>query len=92
MARPEPREMPEGCHAEAVPDGGWRLVIGKRCRFVVGPGHRACGRPSVAEFNRGRYIRAGRGDSWWAYCDEHLYGRWIEDGRVMNWIAVENDG
>jgi hypothetical protein len=85
--RPEPGwEAPEGFGRVAVVNEGWRLVTGKRCRqFVVG--HRACGRPSVAEINRGAYLRGrGRVDRFWAYCADHLYGNWIEDGQVMHWI------
>jgi hypothetical protein len=93
MARPEPPEMPEGCHAAAVPDPEWRLASGKPCRMGAGKGRPACGQPSVAELNRGYsgWRGAKQLPNWWAYCGDHLYGRWIEDGQVMHWIAVEND-
>lgn len=22
---------------------------------------------------------------WWLYCERHMFGRWIEDGQVMEW-------
>jgi hypothetical protein len=86
-----PREAPEGQQYVAVEDRfgpGWRLVTGKRCRFARYhlP---ACGQPAVAELDRGR--RAGR-EKWWAYCPAHLYGRWVEDGKVMCWVVRERPG
>lgn len=24
----------------------------------------------------------------WGYCKDHLYGRWIEAGKVLEWIVV----
>jgi hypothetical protein len=55
---------------------GWKAgaAAGRRCRYGAGPGHPACGKPAVATLNRGRP---------WAYCAEHLYGRKLEDGRVI---------
>lgn len=59
----------------------WRIYIdaewiiardGKRCRYTIGPGHRQCGRATVAYFARGFSRRL------WAYCERHLYGRWLE--------------
>ena len=32
-------------------------------------------------FARGTYRT-----QWWAYCERHSFGRWIEDGKVMHWI------
>lgn len=88
MTRPDPPEY-IAAHpdwgkpvAEPEPETAWRLVSGKRCRAGAGYHSPACGKPSVAEMNR----RTWRGrDRWWAYCGEHLYGRWIEDGRVWVW-------
>jgi hypothetical protein len=69
----------------------WRVSArpeSRRCRWGAGFGHRACGAPAVAELNRGHLNdQMERRDSWWAYCADHLYGRWIEDGRVMAWRA-----
>lgn len=25
----------------------------------------------------------------WDYCADHMYGRWIEDGKVMGWRLVK---
>ena len=64
----------------------WRLASGKRCRWGAGFHMKACGRPCVAELNRSSF--KGR-KNWWAYCELHLYGRWIEDGQVLMWIMVK---
>lgn len=52
------------------------LLEGRLCRF------RPCREPAVAVLDRSR--RRGR-RLWYGYCDEHLYGRWIEDGKVVGW-------
>lgn len=46
---------------------------------------RGCGKPAIAELNRARH---GKPDNWWAYCAEHMFGRWVEDGRVWQWRVV----
>jgi hypothetical protein len=66
---------------EAGPD--WRLETGRRCRWGGGYRRPACGKPSAAALLR---AHAGTSGRWWAYCESHLYGRWIEDGRIMHWI------
>lgn len=84
MARPEPPyEAPEGWSWAAQPAQNWRLVTNRRCRRLLGGPRRGCGVPAVAELDRG-YTRP----AWWAYCAEHMYGRWIEDGQVMRWQLV----
>jgi hypothetical protein len=83
-------EIPGGYEVVAVEDKDWRLVSGKRCRLASGHG-KACGRPSVAELNRARRWRE-RSSNWWAYCERHLYGRWVEDGQVMHWILRKIGG
>lgn len=98
--RPVPdREVPEGYELVAVVDEDWRVASGKRCRRREGPevgvrgSHaRACGRPSVAELNRPARQHGRLLDNWWAYCASHLYGRWIEDGKIMHWILRELPG
>lgn len=77
-----PHDADNGLHWEAVPEANrdWRLVTGKGCRLRTGT-HIVCGQPAVAELNRGKC----QGESWWAYCADHLYGRWIENGQVMSW-------
>jgi hypothetical protein len=90
----ESREVPEGYELVAVPDDGWRVDPGRPCRRQ-GPRHRACGKPSAASLNRPQRLRATtyrperRADSWWAYCTDHLYGRWVENGTVMVWVLRE---
>lgn len=81
---------PEGYHYEAVPADDWRLVEveGKKCRGSAGRRLASCGAPAVAELLRYEYGTAGR---WWAYCPDHMYGKWVEDGRVMSWITRAND-
>jgi hypothetical protein len=80
---PEPFKPYEGWHWEVHPANGWRLVTGKRCRAGASPSQKACGRPSVAELDRG---------TWWAYCEQHLYGKWVEGGRVVGWALRPNGG
>jgi hypothetical protein len=87
MNRPvDTREIPDGFHMEAVPEaiGHWRPVTGKSCRYAR-QGHVQCGEPSAAELLRG-YKR----HQWWAYCESHMYGRWVENGRVWHWILVSD--
>jgi len=83
--RPEPgRAAPAGFHFEAAAEDNleWRVppIGAGRCRYTVGPGHRVCGKPPMATLMRGRFP--------YDYCGEHLYGRWLEDGRVMHWRLV----
>jgi hypothetical protein len=73
-------DIPEGYELVAVRDAGWRFEPGRRCRRM-GPGYVSCGKPSVAAIRRG----ISR-PQWWAYCADHLYGHWVEDGVVMHWI------
>lgn len=59
---------------------------GRACRAGAGRAGPGCGQPAVACLNRGISTRTwGRRNSWWGYCAEHMYGRWIEDGQVMEW-------
>lgn len=90
----EAREpLPEGYELAAVVSPDWRLVTGKPCARKVGRG--TCRRPAVAELNRGHDRRGSRDrqsrivDAWWPYCMDHMYGNWIEDGKVMHWILRE---
>lgn len=66
----------------------------RRCRWLLN--RRACGKPSVAKMNRGKTSYTGgsvgkTSEAWWHYCADHLYGRWIEDGRLMHWRLVPAD-
>lgn len=75
-------DPPEGYRWEWVPDADLVWSVGSRsagrCRYKVGPDG-ACAREAVASMNRGRLGH----DSWWDYCEEHLYGRRIVDGVVV---------
>lgn len=75
---------PAGYVWVAVADAEWRVKGGRRCRLMQG--RRGCGAPSVAEMNRARHRMP---DNWWAYCPDHLFGRWVEDGVVLHWILGE---
>lgn len=94
--RPAPTwDVPPGFHHKAIEHDDWRLVSGKRCRRVA-QRREVCGKPAVAELNRGRYRSVvnsdlRRVDYWWAYCPEHLYGNWIENGKVMHWILEADE-
>lgn len=81
------REAPEGFEWVAVEDDSWRLAQGKRCRWGGGYHHKACGRPCAAEMMR--CWGGGTRMVPWAYCEQHLYGRWIENGKIMHWIPRE---
>lgn len=87
--RPAPWAPPrEGFHWEAVEQGGDWLTpaIGAgRCRWGASPKTKACGQPAVATLMRGFPGKP------WDYCAEHLYGRWIEDGKVMGWRLVADE-
>ena len=95
-ARPKPwggEPSPDGFHFEATEDKGWIVpaIGGGRCRFVVAhSGRKACGRPAVATLMRPFGRSSPRP---WDYCDnpEHLFGRWIEDGKVMSWRLVADE-
>lgn len=89
--RPAPwRETPpDGFHFEVVEqDSDWVTppIGAGRCR-MMSAGHRVCGRSPVASLMR----NSARGKAPWDYCELHLYGRWIEDGKVMGWRLVEGD-
>jgi len=77
----KPAPPPDGYRNIVVPDERWETVRGKRCR------RKGCGAPAVAQFRR-QHSSSMTGWTWWAYCADHLYGRWIEDGRVVGWRMV----
>ena len=62
----------------------WQIFNGSR-RFCVAGGGRPCNRKAVATLTRAQ----GKGTRKWHYCGDHLYGRWIEDGRIMEWVLRE---
>ena len=89
--------------AEFAPD--WRVLHeAKACRRLLGGvktglagrRHGACGGLAVAEFDRGRTVRVGRRQgictpAWWAYCPDHMYGKWVEGEHVMRWVLRERE-
>lgn len=87
VVRPTPWAWPvEGHHFEAVEQADWTVpsIGAGRCRYGVP----SCKQPAVASLMRSN----GRGGtSPWDYCGEHMYGRWVEDGKVMGWRLVKDD-
>ncbi len=76
----------------ARPGSEWAPISGPtsmRCRYTVGPGHLTCKREPVAMVCRGRGRRYG--GTWWAYCERHLYGRKLENGKLLNPILIASD-
>lgn len=95
MASPAQDWVTEGYELVVVEEGpDWRLESGLRCRQRGEATRNACGKPSLIALNRGRRTRMPdwsyrKTDSWWGYCKNHMYGRWVEDGKVMKWIFRE---
>jgi hypothetical protein len=87
---PDPGAAPEGYRWVAVRAAAWRPVNGGRCRRKTSAG--MCRADAVAALNRGRWSNHRRVPSWWRYCADHMYGKWIEDGKVMQWILRERTG
>jgi hypothetical protein len=86
--RPAPSwEAPEGTEHVAVEEGpDWRVQEGWRCKRGFGNHSHMCGKPSIVATLRGQ-----RQPQWWAYCPEHAYGRWVENGKIMHWIVREKE-
>ena len=83
---------PAGYRWEAVVQGkDWRAATDEetsgRCRSP----RKTCVMPPAAALNRRLRLASGTVDSWWLYCDEHMYGRWIEVDKVMGWRLVKED-
>jgi len=81
---------PDGYHFEARPEGSdWRLATGLYVRCRSG---RGCTGEVVAELNRARvnWRNGTVSSTWWAYCAEHMYGRWVEDGKVWSWVFLKD--
>lgn len=84
MSRPNPPDVKlnEGMEWRAVPDERWDTPSWHdRCR------RKGCTNSPVVDFYRG--IR-GRLDPYAAYCGDHMYGHWVEDGVVLSWRVVES--
>jgi len=74
-------EAPEGYHYEWCVDESWRIGgNGRKCRML------RCQNQAVAAFDR----KHGKFRVWWHYCESHLYGRKIQDGKVIQRILVED--
>ncbi|KKL41712.1 hypothetical protein LCGC14_2367560 [marine sediment metagenome] len=64
-----------------IADPDWVLLqegSTAKCRYTISF-RRICKVSGVAQLKRG--------NQWWAYCGEHLYGRRIRDGRVEVSVA-----
>lgn len=89
MNRPNPGgPPPPGYHHEPYSEHmDWRVpaVNANGCRYMR-PDRKACGRPAVASLFRGSKLTKTP----WNYCEQHLYGGWIEDGKVMRWRVVRD--
>jgi hypothetical protein len=77
---------PEGFHEEWLEEPNWRLAdyaerVFKRCRRL------GCTHPPAAALRRG-----DKRLSWWLYCEHHLYGRRIANGRVEYRALVPEEG
>lgn len=81
MRPPHPdHELGDGWYWHVAVDHDWTTTKSSpstRCR------RRGCDHPPVAWLNRGYRGRP----SWWAYCADHMYGRWVEDGVVKHWVV-----
>lgn len=82
------REPPAGYVWRVVPaHDGWRVGgEGRQCRYVGHTPRKRCPKPAVASLLRPFGRKAPRP---WHYCEDHLYGRWIEDGQVVGVRCVE---
>lgn len=90
MPRPEtPASDHTGYSWRAVLAPDWRIhTRDMLCRRLVA--RVRCTTPAVADLLRSSY-RSARGEgTWWAYCPEHMYGKWVEDGVVMEWRLRED--
>lgn len=85
-----PLSCPKGwTYAVAQASPEWRVQPDAVSRLCRRPGCDALG---IAALNRGRVRHRppyGKADCWWAYCAEHMYGKWVEDGKVMYWGLVD---
>lgn len=90
MAARIPYPAPEGYRWVPAASERWRPVSGKHCRRMIA-GRKVCGEPAVLELNRRRFTQSDLVDAWWAYCLDHAYGNWLEDGEVWHWVLRENE-
>jgi hypothetical protein len=68
-----------------VPDLGWRVLGAgetKRCRQP------SCSLPACAEMMRRSYAR--KKAYLYAYCEDHLYGRRLENNTILTQVASDS--
>lgn len=76
------QEPPDGYRYEWQADPRWKCDPGVRnCR------QSHCGKPAEAALNRGSTDQP----KWWYYCEDHLYGRRIQNGQVEWPVLVSNE-
>lgn len=80
---PLPPEVPFDAigshHWEAIEDEEWvARPFSVRCRY------RHCENAPAATLFRGKRKLP------YTYCAEHMYGRWVQDGRVFDWRLRAN--
>ena len=82
---PVPYPASRGQRWEAVPDDSfyWRVEPRRTQRRCRQP---ACGVKAVVAMLRGRL---GTNGYLWGCCNRHMYGRWVEAGKVWYWRQVE---
>lgn len=95
-ARAEGRTPPAGFRFIVInelvqPHTRWKVIPrgSRRCRYGASRGHKACGAEAVVTLDR-----AGGGRKKvdpWGYCEQHLFGRSIEDGRLLAVRMVKED-
>ncbi|MFL5911452.1 MAG: hypothetical protein ACJ768_12860 [Gaiellaceae bacterium] len=83
-------QPPPGFHYEAVQESAsWELIQerfrGRRCRAP------RCTNDAIVTVYRTTHYRRGPVDMPWHYCADHMYGRWIEDGKVFSWRLVKDE-
>lgn len=90
VTRPAPpHPAPAGYRWVVFEAPDWRLLqqTTKRCRNWRA--HRRVSPLAVAELKRHRWTYGRNVPEWWAYCADHLYGRWVDAGRVLEYRLEE---
>lgn len=83
------REIPKGYHVVLVVDTRWTADPDVVCSYTCR--QPKCGKRAVAALYRThRYRYDGERKVPWRYCEDHLYGRVIEDG-VVKYERLEKD-
>lgn len=91
--RPPPSHREDGLVWAMRPAGTlWELVgrhSSQRCRFVGGRPRAQCPNPPVVRLLRPRYRARYESSTWWPYCLDHAYGRFVWQGVVHEWFLTE---